>query len=208
MLKLNTQLIIKKLLDLFLAFLMATILLPLLIFISLIIKFDGPIFFLQNRLGKDGKVFTCIKFRTMVVNADNYLDNKGIPIKDRVTKFGKFLRKTSLDETPQLINIMMGQMSFIGPRPTLVSHWNKYTSKQKSRFKMSPGITGWAQVNGRNKIPWSKRIELDIEYIENFSLMFDFIIFTKTIKVVLQRKNIELDRNSPNLDDLGDDKNK
>ena len=143
----------------------------------------------------------------MIVNADNYLDDFGVPTKDRVTKFGKYLRSSSLDEIPQLFNIVLGHMSFIGPRPTLLSHWNRYSEKQKKRFQMAPGITGWAQVNGRNSIPWSKRIELDIEYIENFSLWFDIIIVLRTFKVVLQRKDVAIDRNSVEVDDLGENKN-
>lgn len=201
------QLTVKKILDRLLSILLLILLLPLILLISILIKINGPIFFFQQRLGKNGKIFTCIKFRTMIVNADDYLDDQGSPTRDRVTKIGRLLRKTSLDEIPQLLNIMIGQMSFIGPRPTLVSHWKKYTKEQKRRFMMSPGVTGWAQINGRNTIPWSKRIELDIEYIDDFSLFFDLVIFLKTIKVVLQRKNIEMDRNSPKLDDLGENKN-
>jgi len=175
--------------------------------ISILIWVNGPIFFTQPRLGKDGKVFNVIKFRTMIVNADDYLDSNGSPTRDRVTKIGKILRVTSLDEIPQLFNIILGQMSFIGPRPTLVSHWNRYTKEQKKRSKMLPGITGWAQVCGRNEIPWSKRIELDIEYINNFSLWFDVVIAFKTIYVIFRRKNISMDRNTSSVDDLGGNKN-
>lgn len=178
---------------------------PLIIIISIFIRIDGPIFFFQQRLGKNGKIFTCIKFRTMILNADDYLDKNGLPTRDRVTKLGKILRKTSLDEIPQLFNIVFGQMSFVGPRPTLVSHWVKYNSLQKRRFEMLPGITGLAQINGRNDIPWSKRIEFDLQYIDNFSLWLDIKILIKTIKVVFQKKNIEMDRNSPEMDDLGKD---
>lgn len=193
---------IKILIDRIFGFLVLILLMPLIIIISAIIRIDGPIFFFQQRLGKNGKIFTCVKFRTMILNADKFLDKNGMPTKDRVTKFGKFLRKTSLDEIPQIFNIVLGQMSFVGPRPTLVSHWTRYTSMQKRRFEMSPGITGLAQINGRNNIPWTKRIEFDLYYIDNFSLWLDIKILIKTIKVVFQRKNIEMDRNSPEMDDL------
>ena len=150
------QIIIKNFFDRLCAIILICLLLPLIILISILVSINGPIFILQPRLGKNGKKFTCIKFRTMIVDADNYLDDFGVPTKDRVTKFGKYLRSSSLDEIPQLFNIVLGHMSFIGPRPTLVSHWNRYSEQQKKRFKMVPGITGWAQINGRNSIPWSK----------------------------------------------------
>ncbi len=201
------QLIIKQVLDRFFAIILLIFLFPLLLLISILNSSDGPIFFTQPRLGKDGKVFNIIKFRTMIVNADDFLDSNGAPTRVRVTKIGKVLRTTSLDEIPQLFNIILGQMSFIGPRPTLVSHWNRYTKEQKKRSKMLPGITGWAQVCGRNEIPWSKRIELDIEYINNFSLWFDVVIAFKTIYVIFQRKDISMDRNPSSVDDLGCDKN-
>jgi undecaprenyl phosphate N,N'-diacetylbacillosamine 1-phosphate transferase len=203
----NFQSTIKSVLDRFFAFILVILLSPLIALISILIKLDGPIFFIQLRLGKNGKVFKVIKFRTMIVNADDYLDSNGAPTRDRVTIIGKVLRATSLDEIPQLFNIILGQMSFIGPRPTLVSHWNRYTKEQKKRSKMLPGITGWAQVCGRNEIPWSKRIELDIEYIDNFSLWFDVVIVFKTINVIFLRKDIAMDRNTSSVDDLGDDKN-
>ena len=201
------QLIIKHILDRFFSIFLFIGLLPLMLLISILIRIDGPIFFTQPRLGKGGKVFNIIKFRTMIVNADDYLDSNGSPTRDRVTKIGKILRVTSLDEIPQLFNIILGQMSFIGPRPTLVSHWNRYTKEQKKRSKMLPGITGWAQVCGRNEIPWSKRIELDIEYINNFSLWFDVVIVLKTINVIFRRKDISMDRNTSSVDDLGSNKN-
>jgi len=201
------QLFIKSILDRFFSISLFIFLLPLMLLISILIRANGPIFFTQPRLGKDGKVFNIIKFRTMIVNADDYLDSNGVPTRDRVTKIGKVLRTTSLDEIPQLFNIILGQMSFIGPRPTLVSHWDRYTKEQKNRSKMLPGITGWAQVCGRNQIPWSKRIELDIEYINNFSLWFDVVIAFKTISVIFRRKDISMDRNALSVDDLGGDKN-
>jgi undecaprenyl phosphate N,N'-diacetylbacillosamine 1-phosphate transferase len=207
--RLKVQIFFKFFLDIFFSVSLLIALFPLIFVISVLIKIDdeGGVFFKQSRLGKNGKVFKIIKFRTMIINADDYLDTKGVPVKDRVTKIGKILRTTSLDEIPQLFNIILGQMSFIGPRPTLVSHWNRYTKEQKKRSKMLPGITGWAQVCGRNEIPWSKRIELDIEYIDNFSLWFDVVIAFKTIYIIFRRKDISMDRNTLSVDDLGGEKN-
>lgn len=201
------QKIIKHILDRFFAAVLLLCLFPLIILIAIVVKVDGPVFFIQPRLGKNGVVFKIIKFRTMIVNADDYLDYVGQPTRNRITKVGKFLRVTSLDEIPQLVNILLGQMSFIGPRPTLISHWDRYTKEQKKRFKMLPGISGWAQVSGRNELPWSKRIELDIEYINNFSLWFDLVIFLKTLVILINRKGHVMDRNAPAIDDLGQNKN-
>jgi len=197
---------IKQILDVFFSIILLFLFLPVILLISLLIKIeDGSgVFFVQERLGLNGKVFRIIKFRTMIKNADDYLDDKGMPTIDRVTNIGRILRKSSLDELPQLFNILLGDMSFIGPRPTLISHMDRYTLAQKKRFLVRPGVTGWAQVCGRNEIPWSKRIELDIEYVNNYSFWFDVVIVFKTIGVVFGRKDIAMDRNSANVDDLGD----
>lgn len=176
----------------------------LLIVIAIKLIDGGPIYFTHPRLGKNGKIFKIIKFRTMIVDADNYLNEQGESTIDRISTTGRFLRKTSLDEIPQLFNVLMGQMSFIGPRPTLVDHWRHYTEEQKGRFLMLPGISGWAQVCGRNEILWSQRIRFDLEYIENYSLWFDLKILLLTIKIVFLRKNISMDRNASVVDDLGD----
>ena len=171
--------------------------------ISIIILFEGPVFIFQPRLGKNGKVFNCLKFRSMIVNADNYIDSHGRPTRNRVTKFGSFLRRYSLDELPQLFNILKGQMSFVGPRPALVSHLERYTKEQKTRLNMKPGITGLAQINGRNNIPWSKRIEFDLEYISKFSLWLDIKILIKTAFIIFKTEDFILDRNPETADDLG-----
>lgn len=141
----------------------------------------------------------------MIPNADALLDEhqkvgSGI---NRVTKVGEFLRKLSLDELPQVFNILTGEMSFIGPRPALYESMERYTAKQKERFLMKPGITGLTQVNGRNLLKWSRRIEYDNQYIENYSLWLDIKILFKTIKVVLLREGIVMDRNPDQVDDLG-----
>jgi undecaprenyl phosphate N,N'-diacetylbacillosamine 1-phosphate transferase len=172
------------------------------------IEDGGSVFFRQKRPGLYGKPFYIWKFRTMIPNADTLLDgnnriNQGI---NRVTRIGRILRYLSLDELPQIINIVKGEMSFIGPRPALYESMEKYTEKQKERFLMKPGITGLAQVNGRNLLKWSKRIEYDLQYIENYSLWLDIKILLKTIKVVLLREGIVLDRNPDEVDDLGKQK--
>ncbi len=170
--------------------------LPMLV-IALIVKCSskGPIIFKQERLGKNGKVYKIWKFRTMCVGAEKMgsgvYSGKGDP---RVTKFGKFLRATSLDELPQLFNILKGDMSFIGPRPALTYHpWtiDKYTDEQKKMFNVRPGITGWAQVNGRKEVEWHKRIELNVWYVEHLSLWLDIKILFKTVGKVFTNANNE-----------------
>jgi len=165
---------------------------------------DGrPIFFRQDRVGRYGRRFLIWKFRTMVVEADRLLDKEGRVHGDgRITRAGRFLRLTSLDELPQLINVIRGEMSFIGPRPGLKEHYDRYTAAQKRRYDMRPGVTGLAQVNGRNTLPWSRRIAYDLEYIDQFSLWQDVKILAKTIAIVATGKNVVLDRNPELVDDL------
>lgn len=159
---------------------------------------NGPVLFKQDRLGLNGRIFKIYKFRSMVVNAEK----KGTGVysfKDdpRVTKVGRFIRKTSIDELPQLFNIIKGEMSIIGPRPTLTYHpWalDKYTNEQKKRFDVRPGVTGWAQINGRKDVPWKERIKYDIEYVDNLSFTFDIKIFLKTIiKVLTMQDNVNVE---------------
>jgi undecaprenyl phosphate N,N'-diacetylbacillosamine 1-phosphate transferase len=205
MLDQKTQVKVKYALDRIFGILLFIFILPLLIVFAALIKKEdgGPVFFKQKRPGLMGKPFMIWKFRSMVQDADRFLDEKGSPtVENRVTKIGKILRFISLDEIPQLINIVRGDMSFIGPRPALYESVEKYTEKQKERFLMKPGITGLAQVNGRNLLKWSKRIEYDLEYIENYSLWLDVKILLKTVKVVLLREGIVLDRNPDQVDDL------
>ncbi|ADL13604.1 sugar transferase [Acetohalobium arabaticum] len=188
--------LIKRVIDFFGSLVGLVILLPLFIIISLLIKIDskGPVFFKQDRLGKDGEVFEIYKFRTMVENAENIGDglftSKGDP---RITKVGKLLRKISLDELPQLINVLKGDMSLIGPRPPVPYYpykYDEYSDEQKSRFDVKPGITGYAQINGRNNLSWDERIEYDIEYVKNFSLLLDLKIIFSTLAIVLKRDGI------------------
>ncbi|MCT4593951.1 MAG: sugar transferase [Anaeromicrobium sp.] len=183
---------IKNLFDKIMSLIILLILSPVLIVIGVLIKLDskGPVFFIQERVGLNEKLFNVYKFRTMVTNAyeiSGYYTEENDP---RITKIGKLLRKTSLDELPQLINILKGDMSIIGPRPTLEYQVKEYNDFQRQRLKMKPGVTGWAQVNGRNSISWPNRIEYDVEYVNNYSFMFDIKILLKTIRVVLKRDGI------------------
>ncbi|MDU6198513.1 MAG: sugar transferase [Intestinibacter bartlettii] len=188
---------IKRILDiLFSAILLVFGAIPLLI-VALIIKIDSPgeALFKQERLGLDGKTFKIYKFRSMCVGAEK----KGSGVYSgkndtRVTRVGKIIRATSIDELPQLINIFKGEMSFIGPRPTLTYHpWKleEYTDFQKRRFEVRPGVTGLAQINGRKDIPWDRRIEYDVDYVNNMSFGLDFKILLKTIvKVFTMSDNV------------------
>lgn len=171
---------------------------PIIFLSAIMIKLDskGPVIFKQSRIGKNGIIFKIFKLRTMCDNAQSMGIGLSTAQNDpRITKVGNLLRKTSLDELPQLVNILKGQMSFIGPRPAPISHLEKYTNEDKKRLIILPGITGWAQVNGRNKLTWPERIEKDIWYVENYSLKVDIKIVLKTIKVILFSEGIYSGRN-------------
>lgn len=189
------QLFIKRAFDIIasLTLIILLIAIPVFIVVPILIRLTskGPAVFTQERVGKDGKIFKIYKFRTMRIPEDS-LDENGnmLPPKERITKVGKFLRKTSLDELMQLFNILGGSMSFVGPRPTLPYQVERYNDTQKRRHDMRPGITGWAQVNGRNDLTWTEKIELDVEYIDKFSLLFDIKIFFKTVAVVFKMDGI------------------
>jgi lipopolysaccharide/colanic/teichoic acid biosynthesis glycosyltransferase len=185
--------IIKNLIDFTISGVALLLLLPVIFAIGLILLIitgANPIF-QQKRPGKNEKIFTILKFKTMNDKRDNL--GELLPDSQRLTGFGKLIRKTSLDELPQLINILKGEMSFIGPRPLLVEYLPLYNDYQKQRHNVKPGITGWAQVNGRNAISWNDKFKFDVEYIENIELLFDLKIFFKTIKKVFLRKDINKD---------------
>ena len=173
---------IKRLIDMILSFFLIIVLLPLFLIVSIAIKVDskGPVFFRQERTGLNGKDFYLIKFRSMAADNDVY----NFKEEDKITKVGNFIRKTSLDELPQLINIIKGDMSFVGPRPWLPILNDYYSNEQKRRFLVKPGITGLAQVSGRKDLNIVDRIELDVEYVNNISLVWDIKILFKTILVV------------------------
>ena len=184
----------KRFIDLSLSIVLLFILSPVFLFIIVLLySFYGKrnVFFLQDRPGKNSKVFRVIKFKTM---SDEYTsDNKLLSDSERITIIGKFLRLTSIDELPQLINVLKGDMSIIGPRPLLVEYLPLYNKEQARRHQIRPGITGWAQVNGRNNIPWSKKFELDLYYVQHIGLWMDIRVFITTIKKVLFRDDISKD---------------
>lgn len=181
---------VKRLLDFGLSLISLIILLPIILIIAILvrIKLGKPIIFKQQRPGKDERIFTLYKFRTMTDEKDE--SGKLLPDEKRLTKFGKFLRSTSLDELPELINIIKGDMSIVGPRPLLVEYLPLYNKEQKKRHDVRPGLTGLAQINGRNKLSWEEKFKQDVYYIENISLWLDIKIIFKTIKNVIKKDGI------------------
>lgn len=188
---------IKRVVDLLGSIIGGIIISPILLIIALLIKLTskGPVFFKQQRLGKDGKIFNILKFRTMVVNAENIGD--GLFVKtgqdNRITKVGKFLRGTSLDELPQLWNVIAGDMSLVGPRPPVPYHpyrYDEYSDFQRKRFEMRPGMTGLTQVTVRNSVPWDERIRVDVKYVENFTIWLDIKILFKTVQKIFRKESI------------------
>lgn len=181
----------KRLIDFLLVFCVLLVIWPFLLLITLglhLANKGAGAFFTQKRPGKDGRIFKVIKFKTMTDERD-VLGNL-LPDADRLTKIGRFIRSTSIDELPQLINVLKGDMALIGPRPLLVQYLPLYSKEQARRHKVRPGITGWAQVNGRNAISWAKKFELDVWYVDHCSLWLDLNIIFLTIKKVLVRADI------------------
>jgi undecaprenyl phosphate N,N'-diacetylbacillosamine 1-phosphate transferase len=178
------------------------VLLPIFAVIGIFIKLDskGPVFFVQERVGKDGKIFRVYKLRTMVQGADKVLGNIAINEENPyITKFGKILRRTGFDELPQLINVFKGDMSLIGPRPTILCQVKEYNDFQKKRLLVKPGITGWALINGRNGLSWPERIKLDIWYIEHWSFLLDIKILFKTLFIVAKGEGLYSNSNFNNI---------
>ena len=184
---------IKRILDFILSLLGLIILSPVFFIVAILvrIKLGSPVIFKQKRPGKDEKIFTLYKFRTMT----DAKDEQGNLLSDdvRLTKFGKMLRSTSLDELPELWNIVKGDMAIVGPRPLLVKYLTLYNEKQRHRHDVRPGFTGYAQVNGRNSIPWEEKFDLDIYYVNNITFVQDFKIIIRTLKVVFIRDGISSD---------------
>ena len=190
--------LLKRLIDFITAILFLIVFSPVFIIISIycFLFFKGRILFSQRRIGKNERVFTIYKFITMLPEQEG----KQIPDSERLTKAGAFLRKTSLDELPQVFNILMGNMSWIGPRPLLEKYLPYYTETEKLRHRVSPGITGLAQINGRNTINWDKRLSYDVFYVQNLSLLLDIKIVFKTVVYILKRQDIIVDSRSTLLD--------
>lgn len=181
---------VKRTVDFLLSLVSIIILSPVLLILAVVvrIKMGSPIVFSQSRPGINGKIFKMYKFRTMT----NEKDENGnlLPDEMRLNKFGSFLRSTSLDELPELFNILKGDMAIVGPRPLLVEYLPLYTRKQARRHEVRPGMTGYAQVNGRNELSWEKKFELDVEYVDNVTFVNDLRIIFKTVKTVLKREGI------------------
>lgn len=187
---------VKRVFDLILALIALPFWLIILIIIGPIIYFQdkGSIFYNASRLGKDGMIFTMYKFRSMKANAADIRNKDGSTYNSeddpRLTKIGRFIRKTSLDETPQILNIIKGDMSIIGPRPDLPEHFSNYIGNEKRKLEVKPGITGYSQAYYRNTIPWKERIQNDIFYIDHMSIWMDVKIFFKTVISVIRRKDV------------------
>jgi lipopolysaccharide/colanic/teichoic acid biosynthesis glycosyltransferase len=186
----------KRFFDFVLASIGLVLLSPILLIVTIILFLNnnGKPFFIQKRPGRNERVFSLLKFRTMT----DTKDANGLLLADneRLTRIGLFVRKTSIDEIPQLINVLVGDMSIVGPRPLLIEYLKKYTNEQKQRHNVRPGITGWAQINGRNNITWNDKFKMDIWYTNNYSFRLDMRIIFITIKKVILRKDINLSGNA------------
>lgn len=194
------KLFLKRILDLLLSIILIPIIVVIGIPVALLIFFDdkGPIFYNGERLGKNGKIFKMYKFRTMKVNSKDIRNKDGSTFNGendpRLTKIGKILRKTSIDELPQIINVIKGDMSLVGPRPDLLEHINLYTKKERKKLLVSPGITGYNQAYFRNSITWKKRLKNDVYYVENLSFILDLKILFNTIKMVIRKDGVYIEK--------------
>ena len=195
----------KRVLDFSIALIALICISPILLVVTIWLHFANKgagAFYHQKRPGKNGKIFNVIKFKSMTDERDE--NGKLLPDNKRLTRAGKFVRSTSIDELPQLINVLKGDMALIGPRPLLVDYLPLYTPKQARRHEVRPGITGWAQIHGRNFLPFSKRFELDVWYVDNCTLWTDMKIIVMSIKNVLMRKDVSIGNHvSRDADDLG-----
>lgn len=182
----------KRILDVLVSGLALAVLSPLLIILAVLVRIllGGPVLFRQQRAGQNKRAFTILKFRTMTNACD--ANGKLLSDSERLTSFGKLLRSTSLDELPELWNIFIGEMSLVGPRPLLLRYNAYYSDRESRRFDLLPGLTGWAQINGRNTLAWDDRLELDVHYVENCSLALDAKILILTVFKVLRRENVHV----------------
>lgn len=181
---------IKRILDFILSLIAIIVLSPVMLVVAVLVrvKLGSPVLFKQQRPGKDEKIFRMYKFRTMTDEKD--ADGRLLPDEKRLTRFGKMLRSTSLDELPELFNILKGDMSIVGPRPLLVAYLPLYNERQKHRHDVRPGFTGLAQVNGRNSISWEEKFEWDVRYVEHVTFFLDLKIICRTVKTVIRREGI------------------
>lgn len=191
----------KRFIDILLVSIALLLIWPILLIITIWLHFANKgsgVFFFQERPGKNERIFKVVKFKTMTDERDKNGDL--LPDRERLTKVGKFVRATSIDELPQLFNVLVGDMSLIGPRPLLPRYLPYYTEREKTRHSVRPGITGWAQVNGRNCLSWDKKLELDVQYVENLSFRFDVKILFMTIYKVFKRDGVVADKKENYLD--------
>lgn len=186
---------IKRSLDLFFSIILLLVASPIILCAAVAIKVESgsPVLFKQERPGKDGVIFTIYKFRTMCLKTEK--EGQTLSDIERMTRVGTILRKLSIDELPQFFNVLRGEMSFIGPRPLLVQYLDRYTPVQRRRHEVTPGISGWAQINGRNGVDWETRFEYDVWYVENISFRTDFMIFLRTLKIVIVRQGVNQSKN-------------
>ncbi|HAT4328041.1 sugar transferase [Clostridium perfringens] len=191
----NIQYFIKRIFDIIASLGGLIVFSPIIIVVAILVRVNlgSPILFTQDRVGKDNKIFKMLKFRTMKDGVDK--EGNLLPDSERLTNFGKALRSTSLDELPELINILKGDMSLIGPRPLLVEYLPLYSKEQKRRHDVLPGLTGWAQINGRNAISWREKFKLDVYYVDNWSVGLDIKIFFLTFYKILKRDGINQNDN-------------
>lgn len=186
--------IIKRLIDLIAATLVLALAAPVILFTAVLVylTMGRPVLFCHRRAGYKGQLFTLFKFRTM--REAHGPDGQPLPDDQRLTRFGRLLRRTSLDELPQLLNVLTGSMSLVGPRPLLPRYLDRYTPEQAKRHHVKPGVTGWAQVNGRNQIGWDEKLRLDVWYADHWSLALDCYILFRTVWIVLRREGVSHDQ--------------
>lgn len=180
----------KRIFDIGVAALVLLVASPIILLVALMVRIwlGGPVLFRQKRPGEGGRIFSMVKFRSMT--SETGIDGELLPDDQRLTRFGKFLRASSLDELPELWNVLKGEMSLVGPRPLLAEYMSLYDERQARRHEVRPGLTGWAQVNGRNSLSWDERLELDVWYVENQTFLLDLKILVQTLVVVVSRRGV------------------
>lgn len=206
--RLSGSFFIKRLFDIVVSLILLVVIWPVILILALIVwlKMGWPVIFTQNRPGYQGKIFKLFKFRSMRNAFDR--NGKPLPDADRLTRLGKFMRSTSLDELPELINVIRGEMSLVGPRPLLTAYLDRYSPEQARRHDVLPGITGWAQVNGRNALSWEDKFKLDVWYVDHQSFWLDIKILLMTLGKVFKRESINAPGSVTAPEFMGDQENK